>query len=176
MRSFFGISILVFGILSCSRQSEQKDFNRIGNWPLKIDSLSLGINVIHSPSIVYAQENTKDPEKRGKYQLKHITSITSLEQGLEIVEFGGYKWENNKWMLSTLNGKPYGRDKFIKWYKCEKGQLKKGVEYSDSDNWIGTSESLDGKVINGLWYFIVKNKQGQYFYGAAELKGFLKQK
>lgn len=175
MRILIGI-ILIIGITSCSDNLEHSNDGIKSNLPPKIDSLTIGLKVIHSPSTVFATINQKDPEKRGQYQLQHSTSVEALKEDLEIVEFGAYVWENNQWVLKTIYDRPFNKEEFIKWYKCEKGILKKGMKYSDNDNWMAKTNSLNREEMKGLWYFIGKNNEGKLFVGSSEIKGFFKLK
>lgn len=170
--------LLLIGIVvsSCNVNNGVKSDSKKNNWPLKIDTLPIGLKVTHSPSVVYATFNKKDPEKKGRYQLKHVTTVSPIEEDLEIIEFGSYSRYNNEWVLTTIYGRPFNREEFIKWYECEDGILKVGTSYSDKDNWIGKTNKLTGKEIRGLWYFIGKNKKDKLFVGASEIIGILKMK
>lgn len=146
------------------------------DYPEKLKELPIGLEVIHNTSEVYATINTKDPEKWGLYQLQFKTSVTALEEDLEIIEFGGYLWKDNLWELRSIYARPFNAEEFAKWYGCENGQLKKGVSYSDSDNWLGKGDVLNSVEIKCIWYFIAKNEGGEKFVGASELVGYMKLK
>ncbi len=77
-------------------------------------------------------------------------------------------------MLTTIYNRPFNKEEFAKWYNCKNGVLKKGISYSDKDNWIGKTNKLSGKRIKGLWYFIGKNRKGKLLVGASEIIGILK--
>jgi len=175
---YFSILTLLLSLFlfSCKIKPAHTEVKNERKWPAKIDTLSIGIEVNHSPSYVYATENTKDPEKRGKYQLQHATSVKSINEELVIVEFGGYVWYNNEWVLKTIYDRPFNKEEFTKWYKCENGILKKGIPFTDNDNWMGKTNVLSGREISGLWYYIGKNKNGEMFVGAKEISGILKLK
>ena len=132
-----------------------------------------GIEVVHTPSYVYASINQKDPAKRGVYQLEFNTTVIAINEDLEIVEFGGYDLINDEWVLYTVYDRPFNKEEFSSWYGCENGILKKGVAYSDSENWIAKSDVLSGRKVKSLWYFIAKNKQGTFFKGVEIVEGVL---
>jgi hypothetical protein len=167
------IALIVFillGLTACGPNYLPKDY------PEEIRDLPIGIEVIHNPAEIYATENTKDPEKYGAYQLHLTTTVTALEEDLEIVEFGGYFWRHEQWEFATLYDRPFNPEEFEKWYSCENGELKKGVPYADPDNWLGKGDLLNGLEIKYIMYFIAKNKAGEKFIGASEAVGHMKLK
>ncbi len=145
-------------------------------WPSKIDTLPRGILVTHSPKEIFATPNTKDPEKHGKYQLKHSTTIETIKEDLEIIEFGGYFLINGEWVFKTIYDRPLNNEEFSKWYDCTNGVLRKGEKYTDKNNWMAKSNHLNQVSYRGLWYYIGKNKGGKLFTGASEITGHLKMK
>ncbi|MFT5823952.1 MAG: hypothetical protein ACI8ZM_005218 [Crocinitomix sp.] len=159
---------LVFFLFACG----QNDFPN--NYPEKIKELPLGMEVLHNPEEVYATVNTKDPEKWGAYQLQFTTSVKAISEDLEIIEFGGYIWENEQWEFRSIYDRPFNTEEFNKWYGCENGILKKDKTYSDTDNWMGKTNYLSGREIKSLWYFIAKNDAGEKFVGAQEIVGYVK--
>jgi len=177
MKTILGI-ILLISAISCENRNhiDEGDSENKEVLPLRIDTLDTGIKVIHTPSMVYATLNTKDPDKRGKYQMQHTTSVEALYEDLEIIEFGAYAWLNNQWELKTIYDRPFNQDEFIKWYNCNDGLIIKGEKYSDTDNWIGKGNVLNGREFDGLWYFIGKNKDGKLFVGKKEVTGIMKMK
>ena len=122
--------ILLLGILisSCTHSKH--------NLPKELKDFPVGIEVVHTPDKVYATDNTKDPGKRGEFQLQHSTSVKALYEDLEITEFGAYLWNKDHWEMKTIYGRPFNANEFSKWYNCENGLLKKGCTYVDSDNWM----------------------------------------
>ena len=125
---------------------------------------------------MFATINTKDPEKRGKYQMKFSTAVESINEDLEIAEFGAYFWENDKWVLKSIYDRPFNKKEFMKWYNSEDGKIRLGQKYSDNDNWLGKSNSLNGNTYEALLYFIAKNPKGEQFVGAKEIIGVMKMK
>jgi hypothetical protein len=180
----FGIFVLV----SCSNSeksdhSSEIESSEIDNveqssrvWPKKLASLPVGMEVRHNPAVVFATENTKDPEKWGTYQLQLTTSVVALEEDLEIIEFGGYLLEDDQWVFRSIYDRPFDKEEFIDWYNCPEGLLQKGVSYSDHDNWLAKTDNLSGQRIISLWYFIGKNKNGNKFVGASEVIGHVSMK
>ena len=68
MKMIFKLLLITILFTSCSSSNKIKEADINNNWPTKINSLPIKIKVIHTPSVVYATINTKDSEKRGKYQ------------------------------------------------------------------------------------------------------------
>ncbi|NVK63841.1 MAG: hypothetical protein HWE22_04605 [Flavobacteriales bacterium] len=108
--------------------------------------------------------------------MKFTTSVESINEDLEIVEFGAYFWENDKWVLRSIYDRPFNKEEFIKWYNSQDGKIKLGKKYSDNDNWLGKSNSLNGNTYKALLYFIAKNPKGERFVGAKEIIGVMKMK
>ncbi len=160
------------GLYSCSTPEETAR----APWPEKITSLDNELTVEHSVDTVFATINTKDPEKRGKYQLQFTTSITSQKGTVRIEEFGGYLLKNNEWKLASIYDRPFNNEEFAKWYSCENGILTKGETYADKDNWLGKTNKLTNDTIVSLWYYIGVNEQGKKVVGAKEIIGVAREK
>ena len=99
-----------------------------------------------------------------------IARATATDADLTIVEFGGFAWQDGKWVASSINGKPFTGEDFAEWYKCPKAVLKKGEAYSDPTNWSTAPELMAGKT---RWNFIGVDGKGKRVKGEAviELKG-----
>jgi len=170
IRFTFGV-VLTLLICACSENAIDKT-----DWPNKLAQLEVGLKVTHSCDTVFATINTKDPEKWGNYQLKFTTSVESISEDLEIVEFGGYLWEDGKWVFRSIYERPFNRDEFDKWYGAKDGKVPVGQKFSDKDNWMGKSDHLNGETYKGLWYFIGKNSKNEQFVGVKEIVGVMKLK
>jgi hypothetical protein len=169
-RALIGCLLVLTG---CGIQQEKEAQK---NWPEKLQSLEIGLNVSHSMDTVYATLNTKDPEKRGKYQMKFATTVEALSENVELVEFGAYFREGNTWVLRTIYGRPFNKEEFDKWYNAENGKIILGHTYTDNDNWLGKSDFLNGNTYHALLYFIGKNAKGEQLVGAQEIVGVMKLK
>ena len=144
--------------------------NRKNIWPQYITDLPVGIDVYHSSEIVYAQRSNREDDTLYPYILEFGTTVMAINQDLEIIEFGGFWWEEDKWVLRTMYDRPYNKDEFIKWYHCnEKGILYRGFKYSDNQNYIYKTSVLDGSRWRYLMYFIGENEQGKKYVGAKEV-------
>jgi hypothetical protein len=129
--------------------------------PGKLKDIPDGIEVKHSPDLVFALRNDKDTNM---YYWNHETSVKSTNEDLEIVEFGSYSWVLDHWEFGTVTGKPFTQKDFEDWYGCKDGILKKGKDYTDKSNWE-RSDVVSNMYI--LWYCIGKNKNGDLFKGTA---------
>ncbi|MBA4192725.1 MAG: hypothetical protein C0467_32570 [Planctomycetaceae bacterium] len=135
----------------------------------ELDKLPTGLKVTHEPKVALGTLSGKS-ERRSKYTWWYKTTVTATESDLIIVEFGGFAWQDGKWVPSSINGKPFTGEDFAEWYKCPKAVLKKGEAYSDPTNWSNAPELMAGKT---RWYFIGVDGKGKRFKGEAviELKG-----
>ena len=168
----FSLGILtVLLICACSENDIDKK-----DWPQKLKDLEVGIKVTHSADTVYATINDKDPEKWGKYQLKFTTTVEAISEDLELVEFGGYIWENGKWQFKSIYDRPFNKDEFDKWYGAKDGKISLESKYADHDNWMTKSDVLNGNVYRGLWYFIGKKANGEKVVGVKEIVCVMKLK
>ncbi|MFK7786786.1 MAG: hypothetical protein AB8B56_16825 [Crocinitomicaceae bacterium] len=169
IRLAFGLALF---LASCTSSQNVAD----KPWPEKLQNIETGLKVEHSTDTVFATINTKDPEKRGKYQMKFTTSVESINEDLEVVEFGAYFWENEEWVLTSIYDRPFNQEEFKKWYGSEDGMIQLGKKYADMDNWLAKSDYLSGRQCEALLYFIAKNSKGQKFMGAKEVVGVMKMK
>lgn len=151
-------------VMSCSGSK-----NPYPDLPDNIKHLSNELIVTHSTDTVCATLNTKDPETRGKYQLKHTTSVRSDLGDVQIEEFGGCFLVGDQWVLKTIYDRPFNADEFSRWYNCPNGQMKKGKSYQDSDNWLSKMNSLSGDTTVGLWYYVGKDANGKKVMGAKDI-------
>jgi hypothetical protein len=154
--------------VSCSLDNGEIMTSEDIELPKELMDLPIGIEVRHSKDKVYAEINTKDPEKRGKYKWHYSTSVKSLNEGLTVVEFGAYVLTNGSWQHNTIYDRPFNKEEFAKWYSCLNGELIKGTEFTDLNNW-SKGNNLDGDSAKSLWYFIGENKNGKRFRGTAEI-------
>lgn len=164
---------MIFFVVGCTNS---KADNATKNWPKKLQNLETGLKVTHSADTIFAAINTKDPEQKGRYQLQFTTTVESIDEDLEIVEFAAYFWENEKWVFKSMFDRPFNKNEFDKWYNSENGQILLGETYSDNDNWLVKSDYLNGETYKALLYFIARNKQGEKFVGAREIVGEMKMK
>lgn len=167
---------ITFGVLLFVASCTSAQDTPPKNWPEKLQHMEIGLKVTHSMDTVFATINAKDPENRGKYQMKFATTVESINEDLEIIEFGGYFWENDTWTFKSIYNRPFNKAEFNKWYKSKNGKLRLGKKYSDNDNWLGKSNSLNGNNYKALLYFIAKNPKGEKFVGGKEIVGVMKMK
>lgn len=138
--------LILTGCLSGSEYFSDSEGDEL---PLRFRKLDIGLKVSHSSDTVYATINTKDPKKKGRFQICYKTCVESLLKGLTIKEFGAYfRDDNEEWEFQTIFKRPFNRPEFEKWYSCPAGILEKGVSYCDSANWIRKSNDLTGDTLN----------------------------
>lgn len=162
------ISDLVFDIVgddvASTNMLPPERLKSVGNYtelPLEIMNIPDAIIIKHTPATPYA---VKPKEDTANFYWFYKTSVKASFEDLEITEFGSYTWDGLKWVFGNVTGKPFEPKDFAEWYSCKKWKLKKGVEYTDPNNWNYSSVLKDGKI---LWYYIARNKKGELFKGTA---------
>jgi len=171
MKVYFQYVIFSILIFSCTTKiGSQKEYN---DWPKEITDLPVGLKVINNPNEIYASLNQKDSLKY-KYKLAFETEVRALKEDLEIVDFGGYIWDGNKWVFQSMYGRPFNKQEFIKWYGSNSGEISLDFVYADRNNWLVKTNNLNGSSMRFLNYFIAKNAKGEKFYGVSEVIGYQK--
>jgi hypothetical protein len=146
----------------CRGADEEK-----GITPEEFDKLPVGIKVVHKPEVALATLSGKS-ERRSKYTWWYQTSVSAIEGDVTIVEFGGFRWQEGKWINGgTFTGKPFTAKEFADWYKCPEAVLKKGESYSDPTNWSTNAELVESKQ---RWYFIGVDGKGRRVKGEAVIE------
>lgn len=178
--------ILVVLIFSCQVKTQDYKTSKdettsidkvlIGNWPKEITNLPKGISVIHTPSVIYATLNNKNIEKHGEFQLGFVTEVKTIDKELELIEFGGYFWEEDTWIFHTMKNRPFNQEEFNQWYGCKDGILRIDSVYSDKENWLVKTDYLDNSTIRYFMYFIGKDENGKKYYGGEEVIGYVRNK
>lgn len=144
--------VIVVITLSSFQQEESKEANRL--LPEKLRGIDLGILGSHFPNPTYAVfEN-------GQYIWKHDTSVKSISEDLEIIEYGSYIYTDKGWYLRVTSTPA----EFAKIYNCKNAILKKGKTYTDPASWRRSETLISG---DAMWYYIAKNKSGKRFKGTA---------
>lgn len=135
----------------------------------EFDKLPVGIKVVHEPKVALATLTGKS-ERRAKYTWWYKTTVSATDGPVTIEQFGGFVWQDGKWVAGTVTGKPFTAEQFAEWYSCPKGVLKADKAYSDPTNWDSRPELKAGKT---RWYFIGTDAKGRRVRGDAvvELKG-----
>jgi hypothetical protein len=137
-----------------------KTFKNSEQMPPELEKIPNGIEVGHNPQTVSAVYNDKD----SMYYWVYKTTVKPVHEDIEITQFGSYYWAGDHWQFGTVTGKPFDAKDFADWYKCKDAKMKKGKEYSDKNNWNNARVLQGGKT---LWYYIGKNKKGEFFKGTA---------
>jgi hypothetical protein len=129
--------------------------------PAKISDIPIGIEVKHNKQRVLATINQKHSEK---YVWKYETSVKAIRQDLKIIEFGGFIKESGKWIEKNITSRPFNSQEFEEWYNCRAAIAKKGIIYTDTNNW-SKSTTLESESKITLWYFIGENSNKKRFVG-----------
>ena len=131
--------------------------------PEELDKLPEGIKVVHKPKAALGTLSGKS-ERRSKYTWWYKTTVSAVDAEVTIVEFGGFVWQDGKWVAASFSGKPFTAKDFTEWYSCPKAVLKPGESYSDPTNWTSAPELRAGKT---RWYFIGVDAKGKRVKGEA---------
>ncbi len=176
MRLLYILAILTLGCTSEDAEEQKSgNDNVLYSAPLPEELLGISNKLIveHNADTIFATLNGKDPEKFGKYQLQFTTSVSSPKDEVKITEFGAYLLENDEWVFKSIYDRPFNANEFEKWYQCPSAVLQIGVTYSDQDNWLAKTNTLDGRVIHSLWYFKGLENNGKEVIGISEIVGVL---
>ena len=112
-----GILFILCNSLTASTNQLQSETNRL--LPEKLRNIDYGIIGTHFPNPTYAtfEDNM--------YVWKHNTAVKSMNDDLEIVEYGSYVYTDKGWYLRVT----YDNKMFAETYNCKNGILKKGKAY-----------------------------------------------
>ncbi|MCE9567134.1 MAG: hypothetical protein K8U57_34460 [Planctomycetes bacterium] len=167
MRNAIALMMLVCQLAPSSGTTRHADADEPKSITLEeLDKLPTGIKVTHEPKVALATLTGKS-ERRLKYTWWYKTTVMATDPDLTIVEFGGFVWQDGKWVVRSINSKPFTGEDFAEWYKCPKAVLKKGEAYSDPTNWSTAPELMAGKT---RWYFIGVDGKGKRFKGEAVIE------
>lgn len=99
-----------------------------------------------------------------EYTWLHKTTVTALHDAITITEFGAFDWHNNRWVFSTIYGRPFTSQEFAEWYSCPDSRIPIGQSFADPNNYAGAEVLSSSKV---RWYFIGTNSRGERVKGEA---------
>jgi hypothetical protein len=169
------ISLLSFTIFadSCVSEVVKDEAETVHDLPKKLQNIPIGIEVMHTLDTVYATINTKDPEKRGIYQLQFSTSVSSINQTLVVTEFSAFILKDGKWVMRTIYDRAFNNEEFEKWYDCPDGVLQLDQTYTDEDNWLAKGNKLNGMTLNAIIYVKAVDSDGIEFIGYKRIVGIL---
>jgi hypothetical protein len=125
---------------------------------------TIGLEVIHSPNPVKAQEGGASGYK---FTWTYTTTVRANNDTVVIINFGSFFWNGNKWVLDNFTGKPFSAKDFTDWYSCPHATLVIGQECSDTANWTGGNSLNDGE---SKWVYVSINSKGEYMKGESIIK------
>jgi hypothetical protein len=115
--------------------------------------------------IVTHQPNPARFEKSTSGQFAYIcsykTSLTAVDVGVTIVEFGMDFWVDGQW---TLSNSVFSAIDFSNWYSCPNAYIAPGQTCSDPQNWNATDKLEAAK---GKWYYKGVDDNGNSVIGEA---------
>jgi hypothetical protein len=125
----------------------------------ELDSLPVGLLVVHSPNPAKAAESA---EGRWRYVWPYKTTVQATGRAVRIVEFGVFSLRDGTWVFSGINGKTYSAADFVDWYACPGGIVGQDRPCFDSQNWSGRSSLKESQ---SLWYFVGVDDEGRRVKG-----------
>lgn len=168
IRNIIRIFVLLALPLMGKAQQAWTDHSRV--LPDKLRGLPTGIQIVHSPTPVYPELNRDTADYPGRYIWKHLTTVTSSERTLTVIEAGSFIWRGDKGWSANIHLDNAG---FARGFDCHGGILKKGRSYTFVKNWRFEDAIYAG---DALWFVIAKDEGGHLFKGIAivETEGTLK--
>ncbi|MFC4262533.1 YceI family protein [Ferruginibacter yonginensis] len=132
----------------------KKADNRL--FPDKLRGLPQTIIAAHYPNPVSATYEDS------MYVWKHNITITTNED-VQIIEYGSFVYTDSGWYLRvSLTPKDFETS-----FNCKNAFLKKGVVYTDNNDWRRGPQLIAG---DAMWYFIGKNSKGALVKGIAPIE------
>ncbi|MEM6853786.1 MAG: hypothetical protein AAF593_05190 [Planctomycetota bacterium] len=131
---------------------------------VEIRKLPIGLEVSHNPHPVYAMEKGRSGFA---YTWLYQTKVKATEKPLQIVEFGAFIRDGNRWVFGNYTGKPFTPEDFADWYSCQDANLELGEVYADPLNWSGSDKLRESLSI---WYYIAEDAEGNRYYGEAPIQ------
>ena len=154
--------LLLLAPLIASAQDVWNDKTRV--LPDKLRKVPEALIIRHTPNPNFPQESKETDESKAAYVWKHSTSVTALDEDLEVVEAGSFIWfSENGWYENVQLTKK----EFAKKFNCPNGRLVKGETFVFDRNYRYGDQLYGG---DALWYVIAKNADGQVFRGISILE------
>lgn len=154
---------LALTCLGCAGKS--KTIEDLPPLPEAISSLPIGIVVEPSRSIAepqlvegFVQGLSSSPHPI--YRWEHPLTIQSLDQDVQILEYGIFVWGDDQWYDATAELAPYSAEAFAQSFDCQDATLKAGQSY-ESNLFSNLSNVLRDKPIFYRWYFIGETNKGR---------------
>ncbi|MCC5608816.1 hypothetical protein LC612_18980 [Nostoc sp. CHAB 5834] len=129
-----------------------------------LSSLPTELKVTHTPNPVQAHRGGLNGYQ---YTWVYATTIQSLVGAVVIEEFGAFSWVGGQWYFTNFTAKPFTRNDFIEWYSGPRGMILPNCQYTDFQNWSGSTKLINKKT---KWYFIGRNQSGKHIKGEAEIE------
>ncbi|MBE0567030.1 MAG: hypothetical protein IH621_13800 [Krumholzibacteria bacterium] len=128
---------------------------------LDLDSLPIGLEVVHTPDTVLADSTGASGYK---YTWTFKTTVRSTGAAVTIQEFGSLMEENGRWVLGNFTKKFFTQNDFAEWYSCPGGTVTSENEFSDPSNWVGSNCLRPGKT---KWFYVGIDDKGNRVKGEA---------
>lgn len=154
--------LLLFVSAIVHGQSAWTDKSRI--LPDALRKVPVAISIVHNPNPNYPEPTTKEDRSKSTYVWRHATSITSLNENLEVIKAGSFIWYSVEGWKKNVE---YDRKAFAKRFDCPKGILKKGDVFTFEKNYRFGNNLYGG---DALWYVLAKDKNGKIYKGMAILE------
>ncbi len=132
----------------------------------ELESLPVGLEVIHSPNPVHAPVGPND--EGWLYRWIFRTEVRAIDRPLTIVYFGMCAWDGTQWILPSDNtrynaGVKRQKD-FIEWYTCAGARIEPGKPAADPENWAGSNTRA---AFRQKWFFVGEDDRKNRYKGEA---------
>ncbi len=124
--------------------------------PTPLAKLPRELVIHHFPSPTYASE--EPDQKKYRYFWKHLTTVLSPSEAVEVTECGAYIFYDGQWNLRVQHTPM----EFARLFHCPKAKLTPGQPYTFPENWR-TDNRLQGGW--ALWYVIGIAESGRKVCG-----------
>jgi hypothetical protein len=132
----------------------------------ELDSLPVGLEVIHSPNNVSAPVGPLDEGWQFRWDFR--TEVRAIDRPLTVVYFGIAAWNGKKWILPAntqlYNSGVLRQSDFIEWYHCPGARIAPGKPAVDPENWAGSRTRTSFRQ---KWFFIAEDDRKKRYKGEA---------
>jgi hypothetical protein len=162
------LTTLMTGLIGCSPvTTSSTSTSGPGSFVLaELESLPVGMEVIHSPSKV---RSPVGPNSQGwPYRWIFRTEVRAIDRPLNIVKFGICAWDGTRWILPSdnrrYNAGILSQRQFEEWYSRPSARIEPGKSAIDPENWAG---SYTRTSFRQKWFFIAADDHGERYKGEA---------
>lgn len=159
-RQLAAVALLLLAFCGCNSEPSSS----VDLLPFKIsdlDSLPVGLAVVHSPNPVYAHDDGRNGHP---FTWIFQTIVSSTGSPVTIQAFGAQNEVNGKWVLGNSTKEFFTTSDFEEWYSCPGGVVETGKGYVNPANWGGSKYLVSNRA---KWFFVGIDEKGNRVKGEA---------